>query len=111
MVDVIFDLVGRQDTYGLLLICLRPGGRIVGVAYAAPQFAGNYQELVIKEKQILGLRGSTRQNMLDVIRMVETCVLVPAVTGEYRLEEINQALDDLRESKSLGRSVITFEKG
>lgn len=111
MADVIFDLVGKQDTYGLLLNCLRPGGRIVAMAYAAPQFAGNYQELVIKEKQILGLRGSTRQNMLDVIRMVETGVLVPAVTGEYRLTEINQALDDLRESKSLGRSVITFEKG
>lgn len=109
MADVIFDLVGRQETYELLLNCLRPGGRIVGMAYAAPQFAGNYQELVIKEKQILGLRGSTRQNMRDVIRMVEEGVLVPTVTGRYRLEEINRALDDLRESRGLGRSVLTFE--
>ena len=57
----------------------------------------------------MGLRGSTRKNMLDTIRMVEQGVLKPTVTGRYPLEEINQALEDLRESKGLGRNVIVFE--
>ena len=109
MCDIVLDLVGQQDTVGEMLKCIRPGGRIVALAYAAPKFSGDYQEMVIKEKEILGLRGSTRKNMLDTIRMVEQGVLKPTVTGRYPLEEINQALEDLRESKGLGRNVIVFE--
>ena len=88
--------------------CLRPGGRIVAVAYAVPQFSGNYQELVIKEKQVLGIRGSTRQNMLDSIRMVEDGIIVPTITGSFSLEEINDALKILKENRGMGRNVIVL---
>ncbi len=108
MMDVIFDLVGNQESTELLLNCLRPGGRIVAVAYAVPQFSGNYQELVIKEKQVLGIRGSTRQNMLDSIRMVEDGIIVPTITGSFSLEEINDALKILKENRGMGRNVIVL---
>ena len=108
MCDVVFDLVGQTDTLDMLLRCIRPGGKIVALAYAVEKFFINSQELVIKEKEVIGVRGSTTENLRESIRLVEEGKIVPYVSRHYRLEEINQALDDLRASKSIGRSVIMF---
>lgn len=109
MCDVIFDLVGCADTLDLLLKCLRPGGKIVALAYAEENFLINCQEVVIKEKEIIGIRGSTTDNLRESIRLVEEGKIVPYVSKHFKLEEINEALDYLRSSKSLGRSVLTFD--
>lgn len=106
--DVIFDLVGNADTLNLLLNCLRPGGKIVALAYAEENFVLNCQETVIKEKEIIGIRGSTTANLKEAVSLVEQGVVIPYVSHRYSLEDINQALSDLRSSKSLGRSVIVF---
>lgn len=108
--DVIFDLVGHTDTPDELLRCLRPGGKLIALAYAEPNFRLNCQELVIKEKEILGLRGSTRQDLIDSIALVEQGVIAPYVSAAYRLEQINEALEDLRACRGLGRSVLLFDE-
>ena len=108
MCDVIFDLVGNGDTIDLLLRCVRPGGKVVALAYAADSFAVNCQELVIQEKEVLGIRGSTTQDLLDCIRLVEEKKIVPYVSSWYHLGEINTALEALRACKGLGRSAIVF---
>ena len=109
MCDVIFDLVGNSDTIDMLLRCIRPGGKVVALAYGEPNFFINCQELVIKEKEVLGIRGSTRQDLRDAIALVESGKLVPYVSGTYKLDEINDALDSLRACRSLGRSAILFD--
>lgn len=108
MCDVAFDLVGNSDTIDLLLKCVRPGGKVVVLAYAEDHFTVNCQELVIREKEVLGIRGSTRQDLLDSIALVESGQLVPFVSKVYSLEQINEALDSLRACQSLGRSAIVF---
>lgn len=107
--DVIFDLVGNTDTIDYLLKCLRPGGKIVALAYAADHFTINCQELVIKEKEVVGIRGSTTQDLIDCIRLVEEKKIVPFVSATYRLEEINKALHELKNCNSIGRSAILFQ--
>lgn len=109
MCDVIFDLVGCADTLNLLLKCLRPGGKIVALAYAEENFLLHCQETVIKEKEIIGIRGSTTANLRESIHLVEEGRIVPYVSRHFKLDEINEALDYLRSSKSLGRSVIVFD--
>ncbi len=108
MCDAAFDLVGNSDSIDLMLRCIRPGGKVIALAYAEDHFTINCQELVIREKEVLGIRGSTRQDLADSIELVESGRLVPYVSKTYRLEEINDALDSLRECKSLGRSAIIF---
>lgn len=107
--DVVFDLVGTADSIDLLLKCVRPGGKVIALAYAVDQFHINCQELVIKEKEVLGLRGSTRKDMLESVELVEQKRITPYVTAHFTLNEINEALDFLRSSKGMGRSVLTFE--
>lgn len=106
MCDVAFDLVGNADSLDLLLRCIRPGGKIIALAYAEDAFSVPCQELVIKEKEILGLRGSTPDELRASIRLVEEGKILPYVSSHFRLEEINQALDFLRAAKGIGRSVI-----
>ena len=108
MCDAAFDLVGNSDSIDLLPRCIRPGGKVIALAYAEDHFTVNCQELVIREKEVLGIRGSTRQDLRDSIALVESGQLVPFVSQTYRLEEINLALDHLRACKSLGRSAIVF---
>lgn len=109
MLDVIFDLVGNMDTIDLLMGCLRPGGKIVALAYGADHFTVNCQELVIKEKELIGIRGSTREDLRACIRLVEEGKIVPYVSDHYELSEINTALAHLRSCESVGRSVIIYQ--
>ena len=103
--DLAFDLAGT-GRYDELLRSVRPGGKIIALAYAAESFQGNFQEMVIKEKEIIGVRGSTTQNLIDCINLVEEGIIVPAVSRTYPLEQINDALANLRSGRSLGRSVL-----
>ena len=103
--DLAFDLAGTGN-FDELLQSVRPGGKIIALAYAVDNFQGNFQEMVIKEKEIIGVRGSTTQNLLDCIRMVEEGMLLPVVTATYSLDQINEALASLRTSGSIGRSVL-----
>lgn len=109
MCDVIYDLVGNAGTIDELLPLIRPGGKIVALSYAADAFSINCQELVIKEKEVLGIRGSTSQNLKEALELVVEGKITPYVSARYRLDQINDALQALRESRSLGRSVIVFD--
>ena len=64
---------------------------------------------MIKEKEIIGIRGSSRQNLVEAIKMVEKGIVKPYIYKTYKLEEINEALDQLRHGGSLGRTVVVFD--
>lgn len=107
--DVIFDNIGLKSSIEDCLKILRPGGKIIVVGYNDPTFEANYQELVIKEKEIIGIRGSSRADLLEAIQLVEKGIIKPHIYKTYRLEEINEALEQLRSGASLGRTVVTFD--
>lgn len=107
--DVIFDNIGIKSSIEDSLKMLRPGGKIIAVGYSDPEFEANYQEVVIKEKEIIGIRGSSRQNLVEAIKMVEKGIVKPYIYKTYKLEEINEALDQLRHGGSLGRTVVVFD--
>lgn len=108
--DVIVDLIGTGDSINGQLKCLRPGGKIIAAAYASETFTVDFQEIVIKEKEIIGIRGASPQALGEAIRLVEEGSVVPYVSKRYRLEEINEALEAMRNFQSIGRSVISFEE-
>ena len=110
MCDVIFDNIGIKDSIEQALTLLRPGGKIVAVGYSDPEFEANYQEMVIKEKEVIGIRGSSRQNLAETIQLVEKGIVKPYIYQTYPLEKINEALDQLRHGGSLGRTAIVFDE-
>lgn len=107
--DVIFDNIGIKDSIEESLKMLRPGGKIIVVGYNDPEFEANYQEVVIKEKEIIGIRGSNKSDLVEAINLVEKGIVKPYIYKTYKLEEINEALDNLRNGSSLGRTVVVFD--
>lgn len=108
--DVIFDNIGIQNSVDECLRLVRPGGKIIVVGYNDQEFTANYQELVIKEKEILGIRGSTKQDLVEAIQMIEKGIVTPYIYKTYTLDEINIALARLRNGETLGRTVVTFDE-
>lgn len=106
MCDVVFDNIGLESTIQQSLDICRPGGKVIVVGYTDETFRVNYQDVMKYEKEIIGIRGSTPQEMIEVIRMVESGKIIPYVYKTYSLSEINEAIKDLKEGRSPGRTVI-----
>lgn len=106
MLDVVFDNIGIETSVeeSLQLVC--KGGKVVVVGYSDENFVCNFQDLVIKEKEVIGIRGSTRQDLAEAICLVEKGIVVPYIYKTYPLREINEALSSLRNGGALGRTVV-----
>lgn len=107
--DVIVDLIGTESSIDEELRCLRPGGKIIAAAYQSETFTVNYQEVVIKEKEIIGLRGATPQALKEAIELVEKKIIDPYISKLWTIDEVNDAMNALREYKNLARTAFSFE--
>lgn len=109
--DVVAECVGGDAVSSVLnesVACLRPGGRLVVVGYAYRQpLSVDTAELIYGQWSILGTRASTYQDVVDVVRLVESGHLKPVVSARFPLERANEAIAVLRESPPLGRIVLT----
>jgi D-arabinose 1-dehydrogenase-like Zn-dependent alcohol dehydrogenase len=109
MCDIVIDNIGNEISVQQSIDLTRPGGRVVVVGYVSDMFAVNYQKLVIKEREILGLRGGTPSEMWEIIKLVDKGVVTPYVCETYQFSEINYGLKKLREGKNLARTVVVFD--
>jgi 2-desacetyl-2-hydroxyethyl bacteriochlorophyllide A dehydrogenase len=110
--DVVIDIIGSVESIGLGLKILRPGGKLISVGYDSLEFKANYQELIISEKEIIGSRGSTRQDLLEAVNMVNSGCVIPFVNHCFDFEAINAGLAFIRSGQSLGRVVLQYpQKG
>ncbi len=105
--DAVLDFVAEPETVKMGLSMLRRGGglALVGLAPGKP-FMADSVDVVLSEKRIVGSRTSSKQDLVDVIRLVEQGKITPVVSQRYRLEEVNQALDTLRRGEAIGRIVV-----
>lgn len=106
--DFVLDNIGIESSVQMSLDIVRPGGKVIIVGYDTTEFKANYQDIMKHEKEIIGIRGSTPAEMVDVIRLVEKGIIRPYVFKTYQLHEINIAIEQLKEGNSLGRTVIVF---
>jgi Zn-dependent alcohol dehydrogenase len=119
-VDFAFDCIGVRVTMEQILPAVRPGvlGKSTGgtaVLVGVPQTPVEIQaiDLLINEKKYIGSIGGScrpdrdfpmflrwyREGLLDLDAMV---------TARYKLDDINQATDDLQNGKIFGRAILEF---
>ena len=106
MCDVVFDIIGSSSSVEESLKICRPGGKVILMAYCVPAFSAPFQDIVIKEKEIIGIRASTRQDIVESVRMVERGIVTPHIHETYSLDDINMALHKLRDGKSMSRTIV-----
>jgi len=106
-VDVVADNIGTRDSVRLGLSVLRPGGKFLVVGYLDESFEGPSMRLFATEQEIIGCRGSTKQDLIDVVRLVGTKQITPIIGARYSLEHIEQAAARLESGELVGRIVLT----
>ena len=107
--DAIFEFVGSPETVDKDIRCLRRGGVITFVGYQPGiPFQVDSMDLVLSEKRIIGSRAGTKQDLVEVIRLVEQGKIKPVITRHFRLEEANEALQALRRGEIIGRAVLAI---
>ena len=107
--DVIIDNIGIRHSINDSLGLVCAGGRVIVAGYNDPYFEADYQDVMKFEKEILGIRGMTRQDLVEVIRLVETGKIVPFIYKTLPFERINEGLNMLRTGGAKGRVVLLME--
>jgi propanol-preferring alcohol dehydrogenase len=105
--DAVVDTIGTRDSVREGLSLLRPGGKLLVLAYAEDAFQVPSIPLFKSEQQIIGCRGASRRDLVEVVRLAGTGAIRPVVGAHYPLAEIGCAVDRLQRGDVVGRIVLT----
>ena len=88
---------------------LKSGGKLILVGYAPEHpFALNTMMMHYNEYEIIGCRFVTKAELLELIGLVENGKIKPVVTQTFAFDQVNSALETLKEGNSLGRIVLVL---
>lgn len=104
--DVVADCIGTMESIQEGLSLIRPGGKLLVIAYIDKEFRVPSIPLFSQEKEIIGCRGSTKQELTEVVNLVAQRKLEPIIGAEYSLAQIHQAIALLEAGDVLGRVVL-----
>jgi propanol-preferring alcohol dehydrogenase len=108
-VDAVIENVGSEETLKWSLHSLKRGGRLILVGYEPdktsplPTMAMHYNEWIIS-----GARLSTKQELLEVIALVQGGRIRPVISKTRGWVEVNEAITALQREEAVGRTVLTF---
>jgi propanol-preferring alcohol dehydrogenase len=105
--DLVVDNIGTRASVRQGLALLRPGGKLLVVAYLDESFEVPSIPLFRGERQLIGCRGSTKQDLIDVVRLVAGGQLTAVIGARYSLEHIGEAVTRLELGDLVGRIVLT----
>jgi 2-desacetyl-2-hydroxyethyl bacteriochlorophyllide A dehydrogenase len=107
--DLVVDNIGTRASVREALGLLRPGGKLLVVAYLDDTFEVPSIPLFKTEQEIIGCRGSSRQDLEEVVRLTGSGRLTPVIGAHYPLEQIGAAVERLERGDLVGRIVLTRE--
>jgi 2-desacetyl-2-hydroxyethyl bacteriochlorophyllide A dehydrogenase len=107
-VDVFVDLVGIEGSSEQAMASCRKGGMVIVLGYNVPRLDVPMMRMVYDEIVVRGSRGSTKEDLLEVVDLVARGRLTPIVGRRVGLSDVNEALAALRDGEVIGRTVIEF---
>lgn len=107
--DVTIENVGSAQSMGWSLPCLKRRGRLIIVGYdPLNPYPLNAMEMHYNEWIICGSRTSTKQEVLEVIDLVQRGRIKPVVSKLFPWMEANEAIKEIQKGTGVGRTVLTF---
>ena len=107
--DLVVDNIGTRASVREGLSLLRPGGKLLVVAYLDDAFEVPSLPLFKTEQEIIGCRGSSKQDLEEVVRLTGSGKLTPVIGAHYPLGQIGAAVERLERGDLVGRIVLTRE--
>ena len=109
-VDAVIELVGSPQTLAMSLPCLKKKGRLIMIGYdPSHPFPLNLLDMHYNEWTVQGSKGASRQDILEVIDLIERGKIKPLISREVHWTRANEMLRDLEEAKVAGRVVLKFD--
>jgi propanol-preferring alcohol dehydrogenase len=105
-VDSIIDFVNAPPTVKLDLSVIRKRGNIVLVGLFGGAVDLPLVSIPLKAITIQGAYTGNYNDMIALIDLAKRGVIKPIVSKHYSMDEANVALEDLKNRKVIGRSVI-----
>jgi len=105
-VDSIIDFVNAPSTVKLDLSIIRKRGNIVLVGLFGGAVDLPLVSIPLKAITIQGAYTGNYNDMIELLDLAKRGVIKPIVSKRYSLDEVNTALEDLKNRKVIGRSVI-----
>lgn len=106
-VDCVFEMVGFAGTMKQAADCARRQGRIVVIGEEADFPEINTIQIAQRELEIIGSRNGGFQDAMDSISLMAQGVLRPPIAARFKLEEINEAMEAVRQGKVHGRVIVS----
>lgn len=104
--DIVADCIGTVASIKEGLALLRPGGKLLVIAYIDQIFEIPSIPLFSMEKEIIGCRGSSKLELTNVVNLVAQGKLKSMIGAEFPLSHIRQAVELLEAGDVLGRIVL-----
>ncbi len=104
--DVVFELVGTDETMSRAVKSLRKRGRLVFIGYSPDAFTVHPIQLVITEAEVIGSVGNTLDELAEAVALAGRGRVRAVVDRVAPLSEINQVLEDLKQGHVVGRAVV-----
>jgi 2-desacetyl-2-hydroxyethyl bacteriochlorophyllide A dehydrogenase len=105
--DVVADCIGTEESVREGFALLRPGGKLLIIAYIDDYFRFPSIPLFSTEKEVIGCRGCNRQELVDTVSLVAQGKIKPVIGAHFHLSEINEAAKRLEEGDVVGRIILT----
>ncbi len=108
-VDATIDTTASGRAIKLGLESLRKLGKLILIGASEEIIPGiTSTMMLVNEFEILGSRSSTKQELIEAVSIAASSKIKSIVTETYRIEEINEALEKLKNGGILGRAVVIF---
>jgi 6-hydroxycyclohex-1-ene-1-carbonyl-CoA dehydrogenase len=105
--DIAMEVIGNPRTIEQAFECVRVGGRLCVVGYTHEAISIVAGKIMFKELEVVGSLGCRPVDYVPLIRMVAQgkIDLKRQVTHRFKLDELNQAFEVMKEGVSL-RSIV-----
>ncbi len=104
--DVAVEAIGVPNVMRMAYDCVRWGGRLVIIGYSDQDLCISAARLMFREIEVLGSLGCRIVDFEPLVDMVRRGQLELLVSDKMQLDEINSALDRLKNGKIRTRAVV-----
>jgi len=104
--EVVVDFVNNNQTAPTAIEVLRKRGRYIMVGLFGGSLELNLPLVPLRAFNITGAYTGTYNDLVELVGQVKKGKLNSVVSRHYKIEEANQALEDLKSRKIVGRAVF-----
>lgn len=104
--EVVIDFVNNNFTAVNSFNMLRKRGKLIMVGLFGGSFELNLPLIPLRGYTLTGAYTGSFQNLLELVSLAEKGSIHTVINKRFKLEMVNQALEDLKNGKIIGRAII-----